>query len=85
MLFHTSPSPAFVLPHNCKPQNIYFCAKHGKSSRTAVWSLDCLKKSNANLFELDPSKEKQVGCYIVPNEGIHVGLSGKMLVISDQG
>ena len=84
MLFHTSPSPTFALPHNCKPQNTYVCAKHGKSRHTAVWSLDCLKRSNANLFELDPSKEKQVGNFIVPEQGIHISLCGKMLVISDQ-
>ena len=84
MLFHTSPSPKLTLPQNSKPQNIYFCAKHGKSSHTAVWGLECLKRSNANLFELDPAKEKQVGNYIVPEEGIHVGLCGKMLLISDQ-
>jgi len=84
MLFHTSRSPAFVLPHNCELQNVYFCAKHGKSRHTAVWGLECLKRSNANLFELDPSKEKQVVNYIVPEEGIHVGLCRKILVISDQ-
>lgn len=84
MLFHSSPSHTLILPRNCKPQNIYFCAKHGKSSHTAVWGLESLKRSNANLFELDPSKEKQVGNFIVPEEGIHVGLCGKMLVISDQ-
>ena len=84
MLFHTGPSPSLILPHNCKPQNIYFCAKHGKSSHTAVWGLDCLKRSNANLFELDPFKEKHIGNYIIPDEGIHVGLCGKILVISDK-
>ncbi|KAL9952406.1 hypothetical protein ACROYT_G039656 [Oculina patagonica] len=84
MLFHASPSPSFMLPHNCKPQHIYFCAKHGKSNHTAVWSLDSLKSSNENLFELDPSKEKQVESYIVPEEGLRVGLCGKIVVISDQ-
>ena len=84
MLFRTSPSPQLSLPHNCKPQNIYFCAKHGKSNHTAVWGVESLKRSNANLFELDPSKEKQVGNYVVPEGGIHVGLCGKMLVIFDQ-
>lgn len=84
MLFHASPLPSFMLPHNCKPRHVYFCAKHGKSNHTAVWSLDSLKSSNANLFELDPSKEKQVGNYIVPEEGLRVGLCGKIVVISDQ-
>ena len=84
MLFHASPSPTFILPHDCNPQHIYFCAKHGKSRHTAVWTLDSLKSSNANLFELDPSKEKQAGNYIVPEEGLSEGLCGRIVVISGQ-
>ena len=84
MLFHIIPSPKLILPQTWKPQHIYFCAKHGKSRHTAVWTLESLQKSNANLFELDPSKEKQIGKYIVPVEGISEGLCGKIVVISDQ-
>ena len=84
MLFHAVPSPTLMLPPSCKPQHIHFCAKHGKSRHTAVWSLDCLKSSNANLFELDPSKGKEVGNYIVPEEGLCVGLCGKIVVMSGQ-
>lgn len=83
-MFHASPSPLFTLPSNCKPQHIYFCAKHGKSHHTAVWSLDSVKNSNENLFELNPSKEKEVGNYVLPEEGLREGLCGKIVVISDQ-
>lgn len=81
MLFHTNPSSELVLPSNCVAEHIYLCAKHGKSRHTAVWSLASVKNSNANLFELDPSKEMKAGNYIVPEEGIHVGLCGKIVVI----
>ena len=81
MLFHISPSSELVLPSNCISGHIYLCAKHGKSRHTAVWSLENVKNSNANLFELDPSKETLANNYVVPEEGISVGLRGKIVVI----
>lgn len=81
-LFHIIPSPELILPHSCKAQHIYLCAKHGKSRHAAVWSLESVKNSNANLNELDPAKEEQAGNYIVPEEGISVGLCRKIVVIS---
>jgi len=84
MLFHMSPSSKLILPHNCKPRHIYLCAKHGKSRHTAVWTQESVRNSNANLFELNPSKQIQAENYIIPEEGISAGLCGKIVVISDQ-
>lgn len=84
MLFHTSPSSKLILPHNCKPRHIYLCAKHGKSRHTAVWTQESVRNSNANLYELNPSKQIQAENYIIPEEGISAGLCGKIVVISDQ-
>ncbi|XP_068730365.1 actin maturation protease-like isoform X1 [Montipora capricornis] len=78
-LFHTRPSPIFSMPESWKAQHIYLCAKHGKSRHTAVWTLASVEKSNANLFELDPIK-KQNGNFVVPEEGIGVGLRGKIVI-----
>ena len=82
ILFHAIPSPE--LGYHGNPQRTYFCCKQGKSRHTAVWSLDSLKKSNENLLELDPSKEKQVGKYILPKGGIKAGLCSKIVIISNQ-
>ena len=82
-LFHASPSQSFILPPNCKLQHVYFCVKHGKSNHTAVWTLESLKSSNANLLELDP-KRRQTGNCIVPKEGLGVGLCHKIVVMSER-
>ena len=44
-----------------------------------MWTLASVEKSNANLFELDPIK-KQNGNFVVPEEGIGVGLRGKIVI-----
>ena len=81
MLFHASPSSKYIVPQNGKFQNTYLCVKHGKSRHTAVWTLESLRRSNANLFELDPSKERQTGQYLIPEEGLCKELCGKVVVL----
>lgn len=81
MLFHASPSSKFILPQNGKFQNTYLCVKHGKSRHTAVWTLESLRHSNANLFELDSSKERQTGQYLIPEGGLCKELCGKVVVL----
>lgn len=82
-LFHAVPSSDISFPKNCQAQHIHLCAKHGKSRHTAVWSMTNVAKSNANLFELDPNKMRN-GSFVVPEEGIFVGLCGKIVVMSNQ-
>ena len=81
MLFHASPSSKFILPQNGKFQNTYLCVKHGKSRYTAVWTLESLRRSNANLFELDPSKERETGQYLIPEGGLCKELCGKVVAL----
>lgn len=82
-LFHAVPSSDISFPKNCQAQHIHLCAKHGKSRHTAVWSMKNVANSNANLFELDPNKMRN-GSFVVPEEGIFVGLCGKIVVMSNQ-
>lgn len=80
-LFYASPSQSFVLPPNCTLQHVYFCIKHGKSNHTAVWTLESLKSSNANLLELDP-KRRLAGNCVVPRDDLRVGLCQKIVLMS---
>lgn len=82
-LLHAVPSSDISFPKNCQAQHIHLCAKHGKSRHTAVWSMTNVANSNANLFELDPNKMRN-GSFVVPEEGIFVGLCGKIVVMSNQ-
>ena len=81
LLHHARPSSKFILPQNCKLKNTFLCVKHGKSRHTAVWTLESFETSNANLFELDPSKEEEAGQYLIPEGGVHEGLCGKVVVM----
>lgn len=82
-LFHVFTSSDFSLPKNCQAQHIHLCAKHGKSRHTAVWPMTNVANSNANLIELDPNKMRN-GSFVVPEEGIFVGLCGKIVVMLNQ-
>ena len=60
---------------------IYVYAKQGKSRHTALWSLDSLLSSNANLKEPDPKIAGDPDNWILPSAGITAGLCNQMIFI----
>ena len=62
-----------------RDSNVFVLAAHGKSQHTAVWSLDALRHSNAQLRELGPQRTNDSVEYKLPDEGFEKALSGLMV------
>ena len=56
----------------------YVYGHQGKSKHAGIWSLSDLLQSNAQLEEAGP--ERNIEDYIIPPEGVSVGLKAQMLI-----
>lgn len=65
---------------NASSPLIYVYAKHGKSARQQLWSLNDLSDSNSNLIEVSPNRDPSQ--YYIPAEGIAQTLCSKSVLLS---
>ncbi|KAJ0063800.1 hypothetical protein NL108_006763 [Boleophthalmus pectinirostris] len=72
-----SPCPLSSSP----PREVYLLAKHGKSFRYQIWSLDCIAESNEQLREMDPQRSNNGLYYVLPEGGVEAGLSGQAVLL----
>lgn len=70
-----------------KVDGLHVFARHGKSRHLGLWNIEDLRRSNGNLFEVDPQRT-QPGEYVIPEPaagGIKDGLCCKALIVSSIG
>lgn len=67
----------------CENNKFYVLARQGKSRNIAVWSLDVLAESNAQLEEFSPDRKLEDRKYKLPEGGIAgaLGLKNKSVLI----
>lgn len=62
---------------------LHVFARHGKSRHMGLWSWEELKRSNKNLFEVDPHRTLP-GEYVIPEPGgIKEGLRSQIILLSN--
>eukprot|EP00058_Branchiostoma_floridae_P025235 XP_002610725.1 hypothetical protein BRAFLDRAFT_65953 [Branchiostoma floridae] len=80
-LYHALPDTTAPKLDWSRVHQVFLYARQGKSRRLALWKYELLHESNIQLVEMCPIRAQESELYVVPDDGVEGGLSGKVVLL----
>ncbi|XP_066281669.1 actin maturation protease-like [Branchiostoma lanceolatum] len=80
-LYHALPDTTAPKLDWSRVHQAFLYARQGKSRRLALWKYELLHESNIQMVEMCPVRAQEIELYVLPDDGVEGGLSGRAVLL----